>query len=532
MTRTVLFSAVKNEAPFLLEWIAYHKAIGFGRIVIFSNDSEDGTTELLEALAKAGEIEHFPHQVPEGASPQGNAARIANEAGLIGKGDWVLWLDADEFLAINTGNGLLENLIAALGDKIALLIPWRVFGDGGNERFPGRFVSPDFASCSRRKFPGNFEAKTLFRMGREFAGLAQSGIHRPLVARGARIDPERIVTASGSGLDLAEPVNSKWLAGEDFPKSRLVSKSEHGYRMAQINHYCVRTPEHFVLKRMRGRGWAVAQAGEANIRHTAGFYRKMNRNDVEDRLILRFEDQTIQAAEDLRNHPEVARAEARARELVAAQVARVSAAEIAELAAPPPPPSRAEFPLSIPAEQVELLGAHYRQAGAVLEYGSGGSTMLALQSGAKHVFSVESDARWARRLARAIAAEFPERHCIVHHVDIGPTGKWGRATDASGVLNYHKYPAEIWDHPEFVHPDIVLIDGRFRSACFLTVLMRCTRPVTVLFDDYADRPEYHWLEEFVRPQELHGRMARFVVEPTPFPVHRLTPILGAFADQS
>lgn len=336
MTRTVLFSAVKNEAPFLLEWIAYHKAIGFGRIVIFSNDSEDGTTELLEALAKAGEIEHFPHQVPEGASPQGNAARIANEAGLIGKGDWVLWLDADEFLAINTGNGLLENLIAALEDKIALLIPWRVFGDGGNERFPGRFVSPDFASCSRRKFPGNFEAKTLFRMGREFAGLAQSGIHRPLVARGARIDPERIVTASGSGLDLAEPVNSKWLAGEDFPKSRLVSKSEHGYRMAQINHYCVRTPEHFVLKRMRGRGWAVAQAGEANIRHTAGFYRKMNRNDVEDRLILRFEDQTIQAAEDLRNHPEVARAEARARELVAAQVARVSAAEIAELAAPPP----------------------------------------------------------------------------------------------------------------------------------------------------------------------------------------------------
>lgn len=35
-----LFSAMKNEAPFLLEWVAYHKAIGFDRIVIYSNDSD------------------------------------------------------------------------------------------------------------------------------------------------------------------------------------------------------------------------------------------------------------------------------------------------------------------------------------------------------------------------------------------------------------------------------------------------------------------------------------------------------------
>jgi hypothetical protein len=37
--RKVLFSAMKNEAPFVLEWIAYHKAIGFDEIVICSNPS-------------------------------------------------------------------------------------------------------------------------------------------------------------------------------------------------------------------------------------------------------------------------------------------------------------------------------------------------------------------------------------------------------------------------------------------------------------------------------------------------------------
>ena len=52
--RKVLFSAVKNEAPFLLEWIAYHKVIGFDEIVICSNPSTDGTEEILAPLALAG----------------------------------------------------------------------------------------------------------------------------------------------------------------------------------------------------------------------------------------------------------------------------------------------------------------------------------------------------------------------------------------------------------------------------------------------------------------------------------------------
>ena len=40
----------KNEGAFLLEWIAYHKSIGFTDIVILSNDCEDGSDEMLDHL--------------------------------------------------------------------------------------------------------------------------------------------------------------------------------------------------------------------------------------------------------------------------------------------------------------------------------------------------------------------------------------------------------------------------------------------------------------------------------------------------
>ena len=38
LSKKILFSAVKNEGPFILEWIAYHKAVGFDAVLVVSND--------------------------------------------------------------------------------------------------------------------------------------------------------------------------------------------------------------------------------------------------------------------------------------------------------------------------------------------------------------------------------------------------------------------------------------------------------------------------------------------------------------
>lgn len=531
-SRNVLFTAVRNEAPFLLEWIAYHKAIGFERVVVFSNESDDGTDELLVALAQAGEIEHHPHVVPAGVAPQANAARIANESGLMRDGDWVLWLDADEFLVVNAGNGRLADLIAALGEHQGILVSWRLFGDGGNDRFPGRFVSGDFARASRRGFPGNMEVKALFRKSPGIRGFGEVGIHRPRLAADAGFGHHSFLAGNGRTLSTGCFRHERWLMGADHGSNRKIEREDHGYRIAQINHYSVRTPEHFALKRVRGRGWAADERGDDNQRHNTEFYQKMNRNDVDDRAILRFEDETTRGIEALRAHAAVRRADDMARERVAALVAALPP-EAVNMPADPASPTRptATFELTLPEQPAALLREHYSKAGCVLEYGSGGSTVLALQLGVDRIFSVESDRAWAERLQTAVRADFPDHHCVVHPVDIGPTGTWGRTTDSSGHQRYHRYAAEIWDSPGFVHPDVVLIDGRFRVACFLTTMLRCTRPVTVLFDDYGDRPEYHWVEEFFRPVQQEGRMALFDIKPTPFPSGQLTKIVGAFADQ-
>ena len=78
-----------------------------------------------------------------------------------------------------------------------------------------------------------------------------------------------------------------------------------------------------------------------------------------------------------------------------------------------------------------------------------------------------------------------------------------------------------------VRPDVVLVDGRFRLACFFTSLLKARSGASVIFDDYSDRPEYHIAEEFIKPAERFGRQARFVV-PDVLPREAIASLLDKF----
>lgn len=167
----------------------------------------------------------------------------------------------------------------------------------------------------------------------------------------------------------------------------------------------------------------------------------------------------------------------------------------------------------MPAAEVECLTQAYRKARVILEYGSGASTRTASAMSGKFVISVESDRQWARNLRADLSAVQTPSQVIVYHADIGPTGPWGRVMDDRNWRSFHKYPNAVWSEPFFRHPDVILIDGRFRTACLMSAMLHAKKPVTVLFDDYTKRPRYKLVEDFIQPVEIVGRMARFEILP-------------------
>jgi protein O-GlcNAc transferase len=184
--------------------------------------------------------------------------------------------------------------------------------------------------------------------------------------------------------------------------------------------------------------------------------------------------------------------------------------------------------LTFPATVADAVRKHYAAGTIILEYGTGGSTVLASEMPGKKIFAVESDSRWLSGLNAYLDAAGCQSRPITYHADIGATRAWGKPADDKGWKRYPDYALAIWREKFFQQPDTVLIDGRFRVACFVSCALMSRSSVTVLFDDYADRKPYHVIERLARPIEMVDRMAIFKLDPMQLGADDLWWILKSF----
>lgn len=173
--------------------------------------------------------------------------------------------------------------------------------------------------------------------------------------------------------------------------------------------------------------------------------------------------------------------------------------------------------LTFPAELAEYVRDSYRRHGSILEYGSGGSTALGAGMSDKHVVSIESDRVWADKLRAYLERSSDTRSAVdIIHVDVGETGPWGRPVDHAQRHMFPWYALLPWIRRSDSEPpfSLVLVDGRFRPACFLASMAFGHGEIEVVFDDYAERPEYHFLEQYCTPDRFVARAAIFRRDPS------------------
>lgn len=147
-----------------------------------------------------------------------------------------------------------------------------------------------------------------------------------------------------------------------------------------------------------------------------------------------------------------------------------------------------------------------------LEYGCGGSTIYACcVANVDVVISVDSDNSWIRNVIDSLIK--PIGVLLIQHCDIGEVGEWGVPKSNERINDFWNYMALPWRIAKAnnKHPDLVLIDGRFRVASFLFSLISARVGTVIMFDDYMDRSEYFVCEEFCRLQCAHGRLGIFIV---------------------
>ena len=151
------------------------------------------------------------------------------------------------------------------------------------------------------------------------------------------------------------------------------------------------------------------------------------------------------------------------------------------------------------------------KAECYLEFGSGGSTLYMIKNtNAKKIISVDSDKDWVKNINESLAESLKNR-LHIEHCNIGQVGSWGVPRNNSHIDSYWRYMVTPWEYAtkNSLKPDLILIDGRFRVACFLYSILAAEIGTTILFDVYAERPEYFVVEKFCKLSSKAGRMGVF-----------------------
>ncbi|MGY3439607.1 MULTISPECIES: glycosyltransferase family 2 protein [unclassified Marinovum] len=266
----VIVGCMKNEAPYILEWIAYHRAIGIDNFLIYTNGCEDGTVEILDRLQALGMIEHRNNEVWKGKSPQQSALNDSLKEPVIRNADWIIHIDVDEFMNIRCGNGTLQDFLDRVPDATNVAMTWRMFGHNGVTQLKDRFVIEQFDTCAPKFCPKPHTAWGFKTMMRNIGAYEKLSCHRPNKLVPGMEDKVRWFNGSGASMGDEVKVNG-WRN----------SKRSIGYDLLQLNHYALRSAESFLIKRQRGRALHVDRTIGLN------YWIRMDWSDARDITIKR-----------------------------------------------------------------------------------------------------------------------------------------------------------------------------------------------------------------------------------------------------
>ena len=272
--RITAVTCVKNEGPFLLEWIAFHRVIGVTDFLFYSNDCTDATDRLLDQLEVHGIVTHLPNPATN-RNYQMQALKKCRRHPLIKKADWVWVADVDEFLNIHVGDHTIPALIEACGNPQVISATFQFMANDGIETFEDTPVIRQFMRSHNPDIwcaDTAIEVKSLVR--KDFP-LDYYGAHRPFHDD----DKTQPLWTNGSGRPVPAPFR------KCLNKRRIRAFPAKGARdFATLNHYALRSLDSYLVKNDRG---------DVNREHRAfddTYWRERNDNACFDDSVLRYAD--------------------------------------------------------------------------------------------------------------------------------------------------------------------------------------------------------------------------------------------------
>ncbi|MEL0601840.1 MAG: sulfotransferase [Planktothrix rubescens PR222] len=466
--KILLCAIAKNEAAYLVEWIAYHKFIvGFDEVLIYENDSTDNSRLILEKLDKLGICQYKPWPRSQGIVPQRSAYNDAIQT-YNQSYQWVCFLDLDEFLVLKSFNTIQDCIQSFDGKADSIVINWLMFGSSGHSTYSPEPVIQRFTKCADYSSPIHKHMKSISKID----SIEFLDIHIP------RLKPNsKYFHINGKELHF----------GADPTGEHIKNQGYVNHKPARINHYQSKSLEEYQCRKLKGRATVDERSPQSHLK--PGDFDRMNSycNQIENLDILATIstlndkiDFIYQSLEEKEVYPE------QFKTFIQSEAARYDS-----LVKNSTPINKATMPKisKIPLWAPEAVGKISeflmgRPKAKILEFGSGGSTIW-LSSYDVDLISIEHDQTWFSALQSKLEEQKISNVSLLYR-----------------EKPYFKIADEFPDH----HFDLILVDGRDRNECIQASLKKVKNGGLLVLDD-AQRTRYRMgrnlLEAFPSARYYH-----------------------------
>jgi glycosyl transferase family 92 len=209
----------RDEAPYLQEWIEFHRLVGVERFFLYDNLSVDDHREVLAPYIDEGVV--VLHDWPISYMAQ----RPAYEHCLYRHRDdsrWIAFLDLDEFLFSPTGSPV-SDLLREYEQWPGVGVYWAIYGTSGHTKRPEGLVIENYLERMNPNRPGN----AWFRQRKYMKSI---------------VDPRRTARCRALGAHNFEYMDGTAVDENKQPITRGYSQTL-SYSRLRVNHYYTKSEE-------------------------------------------------------------------------------------------------------------------------------------------------------------------------------------------------------------------------------------------------------------------------------------------------
>ncbi len=286
---TAICAVFRDEAPYLAEWVEFHRLVGVEHFFMYDDRSGDAGREVLAPYVSEGLVTLTKCAMPLASGGQGWAYADALRRAR-GRVRWLAFIDIDEFL-FSPEQESLVNVLAAFEQHAGVVVNWQVYGSSGLQSRPGGLVIESFTRRARTDWVRNRRVKSVVdpqravrSMGPHFFEYSSGELS--VTENQEPVTPVRNSRAKrrlNRGLARVPGVHVDPYAIRESSAGR-VSVSR-----LRINHYAVRSRQEFAEKLARHTAAGSGPGGTSRLQR--GYFAYHDRNEVNDPILISYAPQ-------------------------------------------------------------------------------------------------------------------------------------------------------------------------------------------------------------------------------------------------